>query len=315
MGEAMKNRIKKFIGRNKISFRIVVVILIVIAIFALGLFGGEDYVTNLYTELIGVTLSIGVTVVIVERLNLKRRLVREAGSHANDIAISAIDQLREEGWLTGDNGLLKGVDLSGANLENADLRGANLGWTNLKDADLRSAKLIGTDLRDTDLRFADLESANLSHAKLNSAKLFGANLQKTKLYGADFMLADLRNADLRWAEISMTKLGEKQQGGADVFKDIPPPAKLRHVELQGAYLEGAILPSQRYQDAIPPHESYLYCAVLPDEEKYTPATDMKKYTDPQHSEFQETLDEIEKIHQGNRIIPTPQVYAIPDENE
>ena len=319
-------RLKKFLDQRGKRFwwilRIVVVILIVIAIFALGLFGGEDYVTNLYTELIGVTLSIGVTVAIVDQLyehrdreNLKWRLVQEAGSHAHAIAIPAIDRLRKEGWLTGDNGLLKGVDLSGANLENAKLSGANLRWTNLKEANLRNAKLIGTDLRDTDLRFADLKNADLSQAKLNSAKLFGANLQEAKLFGANLLVADLQNADLRKAEMQATNLGEMQQRGTNMPKDIPSPAKLRYAKLQGAYLKGAILPSQRYQGTIPPHESYLYCAVLPDGEKYTPTTDMKKYTDPQHHEFQETHDKIKNIRQGNRIIATSEAYVIRDENE
>ena len=298
-----------------------VAILIISILIGAAWSGDENhsYQMNLVTEVIG----IGATVFIINRLyeyrdreNLKRRLVREAGSRANAIAIAAVEQLREEGWLTGDSGLLKGLDLSGANLKNADLSEANLRWTNLKDADLRSAKLIGTDLRDTDLRFARLKSADLSQAKLNSAKLFGAKLQKTKLYGADFMLADLRNADLCKAEVWATNYGEKQQRGVVVCeKNIPPPAKLRYAKLQGAYLEGAILHGQWYQGAIPPHESYLYCAVLPDEEKYTPITDMKKYTDPQHPEFQETLDKIKNIRQGNKIIPTPKVYVIRDENE
>ena len=289
-------------------------IVLIISILIGAAWSGDEnrsYQMNLVTEVIG----IGATVFIINRLyeyrdreNLKRRLVREAGSRANAIAISAIDQLREEGWLTGDNGLLKGLDLSGANLKNADLSEANLRWTNLKEADLRSAKLIGTDLRDTDLRFADLKNADLSQAKLNSAKLFGANLQEAKLFGANLLVADLQNADLRKAEVRATNFGEMQHRGADVFKNIPPPAKLQYTKLQGAYLEGAILPSQRYQDATPPHKSYLCCAVLPDEEKYTPTTDMKKYTDPQHSEFQEALDKIESIRRGNSKFPV-QTYV------
>ena len=129
------------------------------------------------------------------------------------------------------------------------------------------------------------------------------------------MLADLQNADLRKAEMRVTNFGEMQQREVDVSTTDISVTNLCWAKLQGAYLEGAILPSQRYQNAISSHELYLYCAMLPDEEKYTPTTDMKKYTDPQHSEFQETLDKIEKIRQGNSKFATPQLYAIRDENE
>ena len=88
-------------------------VLLIIGIFIGAMFfGGEnrDYWMNLFTEGIGVLASIGFTVFIIDRLNAKRdrerqtqdlkdRLVREAGSRSNDIAISAVEQLRAKDWL------------------------------------------------------------------------------------------------------------------------------------------------------------------------------------------------------------------------
>ncbi len=88
--------------------------------FLLGIMNGPDeYRPNLITEALG----IGFTVLIIDwiyeqraRRELRRRLKREAGSRANAIAISAVEWIRAEGWLEGDDGLLKGANLINANL-------------------------------------------------------------------------------------------------------------------------------------------------------------------------------------------------------
>ncbi|RIJ76207.1 pentapeptide repeat-containing protein [Nakamurella silvestris] len=71
---------------------------------------------------------------------------------------------------------LRGADLIGGRLAQADLRRANLRGAcligaDLSGADLRSADLIGADLRDADLRGADLTDVIfLTQAQLNSAR-------------------------------------------------------------------------------------------------------------------------------------------------
>ena len=55
--------------------------------------------------------------------------------------------------------------LKGANLSWADLSEANLSWANLSDANLRGANLSGANLSDANLRGANLSDANLSGAK------------------------------------------------------------------------------------------------------------------------------------------------------
>ena len=83
------------------------------------------------------------------------------------------------------------VDLSLANLDNADLCKADL-----RNANLQYANLRGADLRGAYLRFADLRNADLSFTNL-----IGADL-----HNADLSYADLRDADLRNADISYTDL-------------------------------------------------------------------------------------------------------------
>lgn len=75
-----------------------------------------------------------------------------------------------------DNGAVQNntIDLSGANLSNADLTSADLSGANLHDtymvgANLRGANLSGTLLGDSDLSHANLAGADLSNAHLGGA--------------------------------------------------------------------------------------------------------------------------------------------------
>ena len=142
----------------------------------------SGYNTNLYTELLG----IGVTVFILNELakrrevrQLQEQLVRNAASTSNEIAKDAVHQLRRQGWLTGEKGLLKGKNLRLANLESAKLFGANLSRTNLVSANLSGA---------------DLLSANLSNAQLIGAELHGAHLFSVNLGGANLSQSNLSAA-------------------------------------------------------------------------------------------------------------------------
>ena len=93
------------------------------------------------------------------------------------------------------NAILKGADLSRANLS-----GANLRWANLSDANLR-----GANLREANLREANLSGANLSGAILSEANLSGANLSGTNLSDANLRGADLSDANLSGANLSGAK--------------------------------------------------------------------------------------------------------------
>ena len=104
--------------------------------------------------------------------------------NGNETAKDAIDELRLRGWLTGEDSLLKGADLFGANLQGAKLREANLQGAHLFDANLQGAHLFDANLQGADLREANLQGAHLWHANLQEADLRHANLQGAILMGA-----------------------------------------------------------------------------------------------------------------------------------
>ncbi|MCY4540518.1 MAG: pentapeptide repeat-containing protein [Chloroflexi bacterium] len=264
--------IKSFVDRRGKRFwwtvRFVLVTLIAFAILLLGWIGGMDYVTNIYTELIGVILSTGVTVVIVDQFyerrdkeRLKHQLVREAGSSINAVAINAIEQLRLNGWLIGEEGLLRG-----AQLRDADLRGANLKEVNLQGASLWNAKLDEADCYNANLQYAFLHNASLQKAKLN-----GANLQESMLMGSNLREALLFHANMQGAFLDRANLA-----GAD----------LRGVNLLGARLDFAT-----FQDAI------LTDATLPDDSNYKEGMDIGRFTMLRHPEFMATRDALEAIRE------------------
>ena len=108
------------------------------------------------------------------------------------------------------------VDLSLANLDNADLCKADL-----RNANLQYANLCGADLRGADLRFADLRNADLSYAYLRDADLRNADISYADLCDADLSyaylrFADLRNADLGYTNLRFADLRNADLGGADL---------------------------------------------------------------------------------------------------
>ena len=237
-----------------------------------SIFERKDYETNLYTEIFGVLLSVFISVVIVggwtewrARVRLKRRLRREAGSRSNDIALSAVEWLREESWLIGKNSLLKNAKLDEANLTRAELSRANL-----EKATLNGARLNEAGLYRANLKGASLVSARLQPAILISACLEGANLHNAKLQGAHLSGANLRGAYMMWAE------------------------------LDGAHLKFEDLIDPRYTATsnIPP-------AILPDGNNWTEDTDMGKFTYENHIDFKETLKKINSIREklGYDVLP------------
>ena len=269
---------------QKKEARFYCLLLVIICIIGAALFGvnrdyeDQGYWMNLVTEGIGVVASIGITVFIIDRLYAKRdreqlkyRLVREARSRSNDIAISAVEWLRDEDWLTiGSDSLLKGARLRKANLQEANLLNANLQGADLTNANLQGASLGGAHLQGANLSWAFLQGANLSWAflqgvKLTVAKLQGANLVAAQLRGADLTAANLQGADSSWAF-------------------------LQEANLFAAHLRGANLTDAKLQGV-----------TLPDGNKYTDNIDIKKFTDPTHPEFAETLEKVNEIRRELRL--------------
>ncbi|MBL8163067.1 MAG: pentapeptide repeat-containing protein, partial [Anaerolineae bacterium] len=103
--------------------------------------------------------------------------------------------LRTSNWLSGDQSILSGADLT-----EIDMSEANLSEADLSEAVLVAANLQAADLFSADLTNADLTFANLSQAYLNGAILTNANLNLANLRGADLSQADLRDAFIDGAE-------------------------------------------------------------------------------------------------------------------
>jgi uncharacterized protein YjbI with pentapeptide repeats/WD40 repeat protein len=111
---------------------------------------------------------------------------------------------------------LEGIDLSGADLREAELR-----VIHFEEANLAGACFAGVDLFDCVFRGANLRGADLDGAKCYRTVFASADLRDAKL-GADLTAAVFDGADLRGADLR--------------------DARLDHAKLQGAKLDGAKLP-------------------------------------------------------------------------
>ena len=98
---------------------------------------------------------------------------------------------------------LSGAELSETNLEGTVLSGAHLEGANLSGANLREAELAGAFLRDADLSGADLSGADLSHA--GGRFKSGARMSGAQLDGADLSGADLANARITREQLQEAK--------------------------------------------------------------------------------------------------------------
>ena len=231
------------------SYRIIAGIVLVSIAAAVGaavVADRDGYITNLFTEL----LSIGVTIFVLDTLaairadkQLKAQLIREMGSTDNGIATRAMNELTARDWLT--DGSLQGADLRGANLQEANLREANL-----QEADLWKA-----NLQETRLGEANLQEARLGEVNLQEALLVGTNLQEAFLRGANLYKANLVGANLHKAGLREANLHKANLWGAN---------------LQEAFLLGA---------------EFNEDTVLPDGNNWTSETDMERFTDPNHPSF------------------------------
>ena len=93
--------------------------------------------------------------------------------------------------------------LLSVNLHGWAPRTRDLGNLYIKDCDLRGAQLDGVDLRE----------ANLTRSDLGGASLVGADLRAADLEGASFIGADLTGADLRGTALSATRFFERDPDG------------------------------------------------------------------------------------------------------
>ena len=239
----------------------------------------RGYAMNLVTEGFGVAVSVLITVGILDRLSDNRdtkrqyedrinELVRRAGSRVSQTAVSAVEELNRLNLLIGENGRLKGEDLS-----NADLRGQ------------------------LNLHEINLEAANLGHAKFKDSIMTSANLKSAHLMWSELRGVVLDRADLRCANLTYARLYDVRLGGADLRGAYMIDAKLEDTRFRyfNMYEPGK---SPSFLIEVPP-------AVLPDGTEFNDEVDMDKFTNTNHPQFGKTLDQINRIRKemGRFTIP------------
>ena len=131
---------------------------------------------------------------------------------------------------------LKGAQLQGVYLGDANLTGANFSDANLSGAYLGDANLTGVQAKQVNLRNASLGDANLSGADFTGANLTRCDLTHCNLSGADLTGADLSGADLGDANLAGANLAGANLTGANLTS-----ANIRDATLNGANLTNAIL--------------------------------------------------------------------------
>lgn len=156
---------------NKISRRVLVV-LIGVAIVSSGVsFFDKGNVTwggllqNFSTEMAGAVVTYWLLTIVLGTREKKEELIGQLRSEIRDVAISAVEELRRNGWLM--DGSLKGANLNFAILENARLSDVNLQYALLQDANLQGS----------DLLYANLEGALLTETNFEGALFWHANLK------------------------------------------------------------------------------------------------------------------------------------------
>jgi len=293
-------------------------------VFLIGLFIGAYYLSGenpriedaYWTNIITEGMGVFVTVVILGLLgrwyaiqDLKKRLVRQAGSVNHQIAINAVEELRQNRWLLREDKehLLRNADLARANLEHAflfgaDLDGARLSWARLRSADfnfaqLDGAKLIGSDLTNvkmihTKLAGADLHKANLNGSDLRYVNLKGAQLQNARLNGVHMIYANLAKVLMEETNLAGSNLVGTNIRGSNLIRANLSDCDLAHVDLSDSNLfqsnlKNCVLYFTHFNEntVLPDAENIGSFGELQYDKYWTPETDMTRYTDPNHPDF------------------------------
>jgi len=289
----------------------------------------ELVITDLSQLLIGLVpeaIGIGFTVLILDRIyqqreekrnieNQKQQYIRDAGSSVPGVAIKAVEDLRNHCWLEDVEGLLKGTNLSLAQLGNAPLWYANLQEVTFWNANLREANLFKANLQRANLSKANLQQAHLVLANLQYTNLSNSNLQHAKLESANLMKSRLSEANLQYADLAGTNLELTNLESANLQDTNLESAKLQganlsHANLQNANLSQASLQGVNLSNAKIANiiwevqeDGKVYTTTLPDGELWTADTEMGKFTDPSHPEFEATLEKINGIRAEMGILP------------
>lgn len=248
----------------------------------------EGYSTNIYTEL----LSLSLTIFVLDRLSeqrinrtQKQELIFRLGSNENVVAREAARMLRHKKWLQ--DGSINLAFLGEANLENCDLNHAKLEAAHLWKANLAGANMKFVVAPHVRLGYANLRGAKMFQTNFREAILTEASLQSSEVWDSELTAASMKKCDLEGATLWGSILA-----GADLQH-----AKLYRADLQKCDLRGANL-------AFAMVERTLFIkAVLPDGTEWSEGIDIGRFTDPEHPQFQETLQKINEVRKELDLEP------------
>ena len=208
---------------------------------------------------------------------MQERLIRDVGSAVPVTALNAIREMRSQGWLSGENGLLQGADLRRANLSEANLTNANLSDAILTDANLASAKIMNANLSGTYLSDANLQGVDLSNSNLQGAYLANSNLMYARLMEVDLTAANLENATLIGVDLILSRLIRADLSAANLTKADLLLADFTNAQLDGANLSGADLTEAHLEGADLSYAIFDTTTRLPDGSLWTPDTDLTQF--------------------------------------
>lgn len=230
----------------------------------------NDFYANTSTEL----GSIAITVIIIDKLARRRdrlekqeeefnKTVQKLKSSVNSLALEAMEELWTKGWLT--DGSLHGQDLSRADLRGADFGHADLTRVRFSDQRYGEAKFDETTrLPDNTFWKADTDMSKFTDPK-HPYYWRGYTLWKTYKQNEDY-----RNSNLYGANLKHSTLYRVNFSGADMRYSNMQKANLSEANLMNAKLSNALFDEN---------------TILPDGKKWTPETDIQRYTDPEHPDF------------------------------
>lgn len=278
----------------------------------------ELVITDLRALLIGLVpqaIGVGFMIFFLDKIytrhnteQLKKRLIHEASSQSQETATSAVDWMHQEDWLTGDDGLLKGIDLSGAKLEKAFLISANLTATGFYGADLKHAKLVGANLNRAELSHANLDGAWLVGATLEKALLIETHLEDALLNRASLQQAMLSGAHLKEANLDNAQLNNAKLHNADLKGANLINVDLRGANLSKADLRGADLHNATLDDTIIWSSQFgrqPNIAILPDGTMWETGMTLEHFTYGGHPNYDATRETINTVRQKMGMKPLP----------
>lgn len=133
------------------------------------------------------------------------------------------------------------MNLSDADLQDADLRGANLKRADLTGADLRGADLVGAQLGEAELTRADLRGARLVKADCYQTRFFKATLRDAECGGAYFRRAEMTQVDLSGADLTRADLVGANLSNGSLKEAVLVSCDLSHACLTGVDVREAVV--------------------------------------------------------------------------